>query len=220
MTLFHHRVSRGALLLTFNMIFVFVAAFLVLVNLQAREEMKESKRGFYSTEAEYLVCEDADWNSLEDLLSGGKWVDGLLFKKDLETGLDTRGVFYQGKIRKYPLRSGRFFTEEESAGNERKALIGTLFQKDTYQKDGKEYIDILGEPFEVIGVLGSAQTTRLDRMKWIPLQAAVELTGMAGNYTADGEPDAIRHNSDLLYSIMENDDTMTDLQTTASDKMN
>lgn len=75
MKLFHYRMGRSMLLLAFNMTLVFVAAFLVLVNLQAREEMEESKRGFYSTEAEYLVCEDTDWSSLEDLLSGGKCSD-------------------------------------------------------------------------------------------------------------------------------------------------
>lgn len=217
--LLHYKVSRSTRLFTFNMVLVFTAAFLVLINLQAREEMEESKRGFYSTEADYLFCEEADWGNLEDILNGDQWMDGILFKKDLETGLDTRGVYYQGKIRKYPLRSGRIFTEKESAGNERKAVIGSLFQKEVYEQNGKEYIDILGEPFEVIGILGSVQTTRLDRMKWIPLQTAAELTGTAGNYVVDGEAGAIQHNSDLLVHVMEKDETMINLQTVASEKI-
>ena len=82
---------------------------------------------------------------------------------------DTRGVFFKGDFKRLPLRSGRYLTEAEVSGTERKAMIGQRFEKDTYEENGKQCIEILGEPFEVVGVLGSAQPTRMDSMKWMPL---------------------------------------------------
>ena len=66
--------------------------------------------------------------------------------------------------------------------NEKKAMIGQRFEKDAYDEGGSRYIDILGEKFEVVGVLGSAQATRLDSMKWIPMAVAAELAGTEGEY--------------------------------------
>lgn len=212
-----YKVSRSTLLLIFNMVLVLTSALLILVNLQSRKELENSKRGFYSENASYLVYENGDWESMLDILTGEKWTDGILYKKSLEMESDTRGVFYQGKIKKPALLSGRFFTEEESSGNERKALIGKRFQKDTFEKNGKEYIEILGETFEVIGILGSEQPTRLDSMKWIPMKTAVELTGAEGSYVSDGiSKEKIVHNTKLLWKIMDEDWTMKESEMEAT----
>lgn len=202
--------KKSALLLAFDLILVFSSVFFILANMHTRRELEESKRGFYSEGASYLVCEETvDRETLRGILSGEEWMPGALFKKDLEMDADTRGIFYSGKIEIPPLLSGRFFTPEESRGNERKALIGARFRKDLYQEDGKQYIEILGEPFEVIGILGSAQPTRLDNMKWIPLETAVELTGISGRYAADGISEtAVENNTKLLRTVMEEDWTM------------
>lgn len=210
MKIFHWKMKKSALLLAFNLILVFLSTFFVLANIHTRRELEESKRGFYSEGASYLVCEEsAGWESVRGILSGPEWMPGVLFKKDLEMDADTRGVFYRGKIDVPPILSGRFFTQEESRGSERKALIGTRFEKDLYKEDGKEYIEILGEPFEVIGILGSSQPTRLDSMKWIPLETAVELTGISGRYAVDGiSGTAVRNNTELLWTLMDEDWTM------------
>ena len=210
MKILHWKINRSTLLLAFNLILVFLSAFFILANLNTRQELEESKRGFYSEKASYLVCDDsADWETVRGILSGLEWKSGILFKKDLEIDADTRGVFYKGKISVPPLLSGRFFTPEESWGKEKKALVGVRFEKDIYKKNGKQYIEIFGEPFEVIGILGSPQPTRLDSMKWIPLETAVELTGIRGRYAVDGISEAvIYNNTKLLWMIMDEDWTM------------
>lgn len=217
MKLFRYKISRSTLLLIFNMVLAFTSALLIFVNLQTRKELDDSKRGFYSGNASYLVYENGDWESMQDILMGEEWKDGILYKKSMEMEADTRGVFYQGKIKKPTLLSGRFFTEEESSGNERKALIGKRFQKDTFEKNGKEYIEILGDSFEVIGILGSVQPTRLDSMKWIPMEAAVELAGAGGSYVSDGiSKEKIVHNTKLLWKIMDEDWTMKESEMEAT----
>ena len=209
MKLFRRRISRSAVLLFFNMVLVLVSALLVLVNMQARTELDESKRGFYSERASYLINEESGWEEIRDILLGDEWNNGIVFKKDLEMEADTRGVFYKGDFKKLPLISGRYFTEDEAASNEKKAMIGQRFEKDAYDEGGSRYIDILGEKFEVVGVLGSAQATRLDSMKWIPMAVAAELAGTEGEYVVDGKTEAaVENNADLLKKVMEPDWTM------------
>lgn len=122
---------------------------------------------------------------------------------------DIRGVFYKGNFKKLPLISGRYFSGEEVRSDDRKAMIGRRFEKDVYEEGDRQYIDIMGEKFEVIGVLGSAQLTRLDSMKWIPLKAAAELTGAEGSYVVDGNSEKeIRNNTKLLWEVMDEDVNM------------
>lgn len=206
MKLFRCRISKSAVLLFFNMVLVLASALLVLVNMQARTELDESRRGFYSDRASYLINEGSGWEEIRDILLEDEWDNGILFKNNLEVESDTRGVFYKGDFKKLPLISGRYFTEEEIGSDEKKAMIGQWFVKDAYDEGDSRYIDILGEKFEVIGVLGSAQATRLDRMKWIPMAAAAELAGTEGGYIVDGKTEAaVDNNADLLKKVMEPD---------------
>lgn len=206
MKLFRHRISRSAVLLFFNMVLVLVSALLVLVNMQARTELDESKRGFYSDRASHMINEESGWEEIRDILLEDQWNNGILFKNNLELESDTRGVFYKGNFKKLPLISGRYFTEDEVASDQKKAMIGQRFVKDTYDEGGAQYIDILGEKFEVVGVLGSAQATRMDSMKWIPMAAAAELAGTEGGYIVDGKTEAaVDNNADLLRQVMETD---------------
>ena len=67
MKLFRRRISKSAVLLFFNMVLVLVSALLVLVNMQARTELDESKRGFYSERASYLINEESSWEEIRDI---------------------------------------------------------------------------------------------------------------------------------------------------------
>lgn len=206
--LFHWKISKSTLLLGFNIFLVITAAFLLLINIQSRRELEESKRGFYSEWASYLINEDSGWDAIQDILRGDSWNDGIVYKKDLEMNADTRGVFYKGDFRKLPLIEGRYFTEEEVSSGSRKVMLGQRFEEEIYEEEGIRYIDILGERFEVIGIFGSAQPTRMDSMKWIPLEAAAKLAGPEGTYIVDGKSEAqAEYNSGLLEMVMEPDRT-------------
>ena len=58
-------------------------------------------------------------------------------------------------------------------------------------------------------MLGSAQPTRMDSMKWMPLGTAAELAGMEGSYILDGRTEeAIERNADLLAPVLEREVTI------------
>ena len=78
MKLFHWRISKSTLLLGFNIFLVITAAFLLLVNIQSRRELEDSKRGFYSEQASYLINEESGWDAVEEILQGDDWNDGVI----------------------------------------------------------------------------------------------------------------------------------------------
>lgn len=192
------------LILWGSQILILISMILVIDNMQLKNEFQESIRGFYSRDSVSLAADQISTEELWSVLNDDKWQDGILYKVDLDLESDTRGVWYKGKIRKPPLREGRFFDKQELQSNKKVALVGEKFKKDIFIEEGKSKIEILGKEFEVIGILGGRQTTRLDEMKWIPLDTAISLMGADGEYRLDGKnKDTVQHNMFLLLGIME-----------------
>ncbi len=54
----------------------------------------------------------------------------------------------------YPLSEGRYYTVEEVAQGDKVVLIGKELRKYTYKEKETEYIDIEGEKYRVIGIVG------------------------------------------------------------------
>lgn len=54
----------------------------------------------------------------------------------------------------YPLISGRYYTAKEIKDRKNVVLIGKTLKKLLKEKDNKQYIDIYGEEYEVLGVIG------------------------------------------------------------------
>ena len=162
MKLFHWKISKSTLLLGFNIFLVITAAFLLLINIQSRKELEDSKRGFYSERASYLINEDSGWDAIQDILRGDSWNDGILYKKDLEMNADTRGVFYKGDFRKLPLIEGRYFTEEEVSSGSRKVMLGHRdLKKRSTKKKGSVTLTYWGSSLK-----SSEYSVALSRHEW------------------------------------------------------
>ena len=75
----------------------------------------------------------------------------------------------------YPILEGRYYTEEEIDKGEYVALIGKGLREYTYEEDGKEYISIEGEKYQVVGIVGTRQEiSSWDRRLFIPCTALPE----------------------------------------------
>lgn len=61
----------------------------------------------------------------------------------------------------YPLAEGRYYTADEIAAGEKVALIGKAYKEYVYKENGKEYIDIENEQYEVLGVVGLGEQASL-----------------------------------------------------------
>lgn len=54
----------------------------------------------------------------------------------------------------YPLASGRYYTADEIKNKEKVVLVGSTLKECIRKQDKKQYIDIQGEAYEVLGIIG------------------------------------------------------------------
>lgn len=72
----------------------------------------------------------------------------------------------------YPLVSGRYYTSEEIKNGEKVALVGNSRKEDMREENGKQYIDIGGEAYEVLGIVGiEDQVSLWDNRIFMPCTA-------------------------------------------------
>ncbi|APH19672.1 ABC transporter permease [Clostridium botulinum] len=65
------------------------------------------------------------------------------------------GIYKYGNLNKvYPVIEGRYLTKEETKGNKKVALVGSNIKDLTYIKNNIRYMDIQGESFKVVGIIG------------------------------------------------------------------
>jgi hypothetical protein len=193
-------IPRGTMLLFISMMMVIFSSTLFILNTRMRDELIRSKHGYYSEHAVKMICEGPSEEDLFIALSQESLHDMILYKPSLEINYDTRGVFFTGRIDKLPIKSGRFFDESDFLERKRIALVGNKSLKDVMIKDNKQFISILGEEFEIVGILGSSQPTRLDAMRLIPLDTAVILTGVDGTYSLDSKYEKDIENNIVLFT--------------------
>ena len=85
------------------------------------------------------------------------------------------GAYFQNNMSTPPILSGRFLSKEEMRSTAQVAVIGGKFLNDTYNKDGKDFLSLRGQEFEVIGIMGIDSPSTLDSMIYIPFRTSMEL---------------------------------------------
>lgn len=76
----------------------------------------------------------------------------------------------------YPLISGRYYTAKEIRDRKNVVLIGKTLKKYLKEKDDKQYINIYGEEYEVLGVIGfKGKSSLWDNRICIPVTALPEI---------------------------------------------
>lgn len=99
----------------------------------------------------------------------------------------------------YPLSEGRYYTAKEIEEGKKVVLIGKNYKENVYNEDGKDYIDIEKEKYEVIGIVGiKGELSLWDSRIFMPCTAIPKTTdfGNSGtNYIS-----FIMHNKDDDFS--------------------
>ncbi len=102
-----------------------------------------------------------------------------------------RGLYFNGYIDPVNMIEGRFFTQEESAGKNKIAVVGKeIYEKYVTFNDKNEPIyhcDALDVDLKVIGVMGKETETNLDFTILMPINLVISKYGYEGQYTLDGK---------------------------------
>ncbi len=173
---------------------IFVAFFALLLTLAAARDgstMPKIRRGFYSLNkiTAYAPFE-YDKAALLDFCATQSAQDlnlDFTFGRTYFSGdMDVRYFYFSQGAETPPTISGRFFTQSEMLSAENLAVIGTDYLADVYiGDDGLSYLDISRTAYQVVGVLGIGEASRLDSIVYLPLGAIGEGAGQWGSYVLD-----------------------------------
>lgn len=99
-------------------------------------------------------------------------------------GQNIKSIYFEKEYKNIPMRKGRFFLKEDFQEDNYYAVVGKNYEEEIYDKKGSSYIDIMGVPFKVIGIMGMKDITSMDRDIWINSRVS-EAKGIQNIYRLD-----------------------------------
>ncbi|MEG1132543.1 MAG: ABC transporter permease [Romboutsia sp.] len=198
--------TNCSLLLCYSIVTIFIM--MMIANYISNKELNTVSRGFLTSSSQkFNVNGNIDALELEEVIRGTLPQEGAIFRKNFSNE-NTTGIYKKEDFNDPPLIKGRFLDEEESFSNKKVAVVGQGLQHSFVNNNGKEWIEIDGTNFEVIGVVGTDYSSRLDSMIFIPLGVVNRQYGTVGEIIIDGVNntekflDKVRHNinSDVEFS--------------------
>jgi hypothetical protein len=204
MKLFDKRIFKGSMILFINLTLLTVSCILITTNINSKIEIEKLSRGFYSKNALRITISDSQSETLwQKALKENRINNSIIFKNNIKFNMDLRGIYYKGNVELPPIKSGRFFEENECMTNQKIAIIGNSYLNDVEKKDKKQWIRVLKQKFEVIGILGTGKKSRFDSMIFIPIVTALKLQGQEGHFIIDGKhANKILENTQLLKNLL------------------
>ncbi len=124
------------------------------------------------------VCRKALFESLQ-----AKEISCAIYLDDKEdVSVTTRYMAYTESYPNMPMIQGRFFEKDDFAENSLVAVVGKNVE-DTYTEDGKNYVQVKGQEYQVIGTIGYDGDTAFDNYVFVPLFSCTD--EMLNLYTID-----------------------------------
>lgn len=183
------KISFNSAILFIQVAIIFSVLLLATEYMQKVNLLNYIQRGFYSTHTEigymYNPLSEKNFSLILGKLSEADERFSLHYTLP-ELSLGIRGVYFGEKAIVPPMLEGRFFTQEEMESTARVVVVGKEKLPNTYTVGEKWFIDIEGTEFEVIGVMGVQDPTRMDKMMWVPFYTAISMTDGMGNIKLDG----------------------------------
>lgn len=106
-----------------------------------------------------------------------------------------------------PMLSGRYFSQQDFKNNKNVAIIGKGLIDETAKMDGKEYLELNGEKYEIIGIVGlNSLPSAIDYSIYVTLGNSIELLGDELNYTFDGSNEGVKNSVEKFISMYKADE--------------
>lgn len=132
------------------------------------------------------------WEGVIPVLAG-KFHDFALFVPIKDTEVPMKGIYIKGEAEAPPLLWGRYFDAQATWAGHPVAVLGKNYQHEAAWRDGKRYYTHKGMEYEVIGILGTQEESRLNQMVLVDFRSAVRIMGINTSYVLDAkkEPDIV-----------------------------
>lgn len=187
------KIPKGSFLLAAS--FAAISACLLLVLSSARSGRTDAlnRNGLYSGYQRSFGISNAEgdrlWDDIIPVLDD-KFDNFALFLSVEDTSILVKGTFLNGEAEATPLLWGRYFDNQTSWTEHPTAVLGKDYQKDAAQRGRKLYYTYRDVEYEVIGIMGTEEKSRLDRMLVVDFRSALQMAGVNTSYVLDAKREA------------------------------
>ncbi len=189
------KIPRGNVLLFFSFTAISLCLLLIVSAIRAEKVNRLNKYTMYSGHQKGFSVSGGDgveqWEPVISELAS-KNEHFTLYVPMEDPGMIVKGICTRGDDREVPMLWGEYFDFYTSWTDTPRAVLGSEYEKDIVERDGKKYFRFNETDFEVLGIMGTQDESRINQMLLIDFKSAVRITGVETNYVLDGEK------SDLL----------------------
>lgn len=182
------KIPKGTVLLFLSFTAISLCLLLILTASRAEQTNSMSKNGMYSGHQKnfsiYNSEQEGQWEEVIPVL-GAKYDNFAIYMPLKDPQMIVRGVCVRGKVEVPPMLEGKYFDYAASWSDTPRAVLGKNFREMAVERGGKRYCTYQGVEFEVAGIMGTKEDSRLNDMIMLDLKSAVQIAGINSSYVLD-----------------------------------
>lgn len=188
MKVFGRKIPKGNLFLFISFAAVSLCVLVVVSATRAERLHSISRNSLYTGHQKpFSISSSENEDQWTDVIPGlaAKHNDFSVYLPIKNPEVIIRGIYINGNVYSPPMLSGEYFDESTSWTDSPGLVIGKDYEKDVYIREGIRYYTYENEEYEVIGVMGTEEDSRINHMILMDFKSAVRLAGINTEYVLD-----------------------------------
>lgn len=182
------RIPKGNILLLISFAAISVSFLLIVSAAHAGKYTMLSQNSMYTGhEVDFTLYESKDdglWDNVIPKLSE-EYDDFALYCPIKNEDYILRGIYVKGRVVSPPMIWGQYFDEKTSWADEPLAVVGKSCEEEITEINGKRCFSYDGTDYEVIGIMGTANESRINEMVFLNFKSVIEIKGINTEYVVD-----------------------------------
>lgn len=193
-----------------SILIVFIMMLISLTNLSLKHFIDRNQyinsvsRGYFNDNAVNFIIEDnyIQARKVMDVLYHSRFNNFALVSNNYH-GDNLTYIYIKGEYESFPIVEGRYFNEEDFFNNNNYIVIGQNLKNKVVQRNNKEIYSINGIDFEVIGILGFDQETKLDDAIIVNMDSQLAISNNY-NFIIDSRMNDIKNDNMGIFNFLLN----------------
>ena len=189
MKIFGKKIPGGNFLLFLSFTTISVCIILIVSTMRKESINSLSKNALYTGhQREFSIKYSEDekqWEQVIPKLCGKEYNNFAVYAPLEDSEKIVRGLYIKGKTDIPPMVRGKYFDESTSWSDKPYAVLGREFERDVYVRDGRRYYSYNNKEYEMLGIMGTKEDSRINYMVIIDFRSAVDIAGINKEYVLD-----------------------------------
>lgn len=201
------RIPKGNLLLFFSFAVISLCSLLILSATRAEHAARLLGNSLYTgNQKVFSVIDSEEEEQWDEVMSGieEECEDFAVYVPVRGQDVMMRGIYINGDIDEPPMLSGAYFDHSTSWTDQRMVVLGKDHEKDVSARGGKMYYEYHETEYEVIGIMGTEEDSRINQMILLDFKSAVRISGINTQYILDAKDESqIQEVGQKIYDLFE-----------------